>query len=138
MKVTAEEINELATNSVDIAEKAGQVITQVVPNIVKMADLVQEISAASEEQSSGIGQINESMSQLDKTTQQNAATSEELSGQAEQLQQAVAFFKLDANLNQMTSPRKSAPPSRLVAVRPTQVVDTKSSTDFNAQDFERF
>ena len=101
-RVTAEEINELATNSVDIAEKAGQVITQVVPNIVKTADLVQEISAASEEQSSGIGQVNESMSQLDKATQQNAAaseelaaTSEELSGQAEQLQQAVAFFKLD-------------------------------------------
>jgi len=101
-RVTAEEINELATNSVDIAEKAGTLISNVVPDIVKTSDLVQEISAASEEQSTGIAQINDSMLQLDKATQQNAAaseelaaTSEELSGQAEQLQQAVAFFVLD-------------------------------------------
>jgi len=146
-RVTAEEINELATNSVDIAEKAGQVITEVVPNIVKTSDLVQEISAASEEQSSGIGQINDSMTQLDKATQQNAAaseelaaTSEELSGQAEQLQQAVAFFKVDENSQQVTnSPRRSAPPaSRYVEAPAAPVIDTNSSTDFNAQDFERF
>jgi methyl-accepting chemotaxis protein len=103
-RVTAEEINELATNSVAIAEKAGHLIASVVPNIVKTADLVQEINAASREQSSGINQINDAMRQLDKATQQNAAsaeelaaTSEELSGQAIQLQQAVAFFKLDAH-----------------------------------------
>jgi len=145
-RVTAEEINELATNSVDIAEKAGQVITEVVPNIVKTSDLVQEISAASEEQSSGIGQINDSMTQLDKATQQNAAaseelaaTSEELSGQAEQLQQAVAFFKVDENAQQISnSPRRSAPPSQYVEAPAAPVNDTHSSTDFNSQDFERF
>jgi len=99
-RVTAEEINILATDSVAIAEKAGGLITNVVPEISKTADLVQEISAASTEQSSGIGQINEAMTQLDTATQQNAsaseelaATAEEMSGQAAQLQQAVAFFK---------------------------------------------
>jgi len=103
-RVTAEEINELATNSVSIAEKAGQLIGNVIPNITKTSDLIQEISAASNEQSTGIDQINDSMLQLDKATQQNAAaseelaaTSEELSGQAEQLQQSVAFFVLDNN-----------------------------------------
>jgi len=100
-RVTAEEISELATDSVDIAEKAGTLIIKVVPDITKTSDLVQEISAASEEQASGIRQISESMGQLDQATQQSAAaseelaaTSEELSGQAEQLQQAVAYFKL--------------------------------------------
>jgi len=99
-RVTAEEINILATESVSIAEKAGGLISNVVPEISKTADLVQEISASSIEQSAGIAQINEAMTQLDTTTQQNAsaseelaATSEEMSGQAAQLQQAVSFFK---------------------------------------------
>jgi len=99
-RITAEEINILASDSVDIAEKAGGLITNVVPEISRTSDLVQEISAASTEQSSGIAQISEAMSRLDTATQQNAsaseelaATSEEMSGQAAQLQQAVAFFK---------------------------------------------
>ena len=147
-RVTAEEINELATSSVDIAEKAGTLITEVVPNIVKTSDLVQEISAASEEQSSGIAQINDSMAQLDKATQQNAAaseelaaTSEELSGQAEQLQQAVAFFKLDeGDQQQQNTPRRRPPAHRSTDSKYTPPVskDSNASTDFNAQDFERF
>ncbi|QFY88774.1 methyl-accepting chemotaxis protein [Magnetovirga frankeli] len=101
-RATAQEINQLATNSVDVAEQAGKLLEQMVPSIKKTADLVQEISAASEEQSSGVAQINSAMSQLDQATQQSAsaseqlaATSEELSAQAENLQQAVAFFQLD-------------------------------------------
>jgi methyl-accepting chemotaxis protein len=65
---------------------------------------VQEIAAASAEQSQSVGQIGSAMGQLSKATSQNAsaseelaATSEELSGQAEQLQQAVAFFSLDGD-----------------------------------------
>jgi methyl-accepting chemotaxis protein len=64
---------------------------------------VQEITAASTEQSSGVGQINSAVSQLSQTTQQNASSSEELaatsaemSNQAEQLQQTMSFFRLDA------------------------------------------
>lgn len=97
-RITAQDINELATNSVAIAEKAGILINKVVPGIVKTSDLVHEISAASTEQSIGISQISDAMYQLDKATQQNAAaseqlaaTAEELNGQAEQLQQVVAF-----------------------------------------------
>jgi methyl-accepting chemotaxis protein len=63
--------------------------------------LVQEIAAASAEQSESVVQIGGAMGQLSKATQQNAsaseelaATSEELSGQAEQLQQSVAFFNI--------------------------------------------
>lgn len=100
-RVTAAEINELAGNSVAIAEKAGTLIDNVLPNIVKTSNLVEEISASSNDQAGGIEQIVEAMRQLDKTTQQNAAiseemaaTAEELSSQAEELQNAVDFFKL--------------------------------------------
>ncbi len=73
----------------------------MVPNIKKTSDLVQEISAASEEQSSGVGQINSAVIQLSQTTQQNAssseelaATAEEMSSQAEGLQKTMSFFKI--------------------------------------------
>ena len=103
-QVAAQEIGEVATNSVELAEKAGKLLAQMVPSIRKTADLVQEISAASSEQSSGVGQINSAVGQLNQTTQQNAssseelaATSEEMSSQAEQLQQTMSFFKLDGD-----------------------------------------
>lgn len=100
-RTTAAEINELAANSVAIAEQAGQMIGKVVPNIAKTSELIQEISAASDEQAVGVRQISEAMRQLDKVTQQNAAaseemaaTAEELNAQAEQLQNAVEFFRV--------------------------------------------
>ncbi len=98
-QVAAQEIGELASGSVEMAESAGKLLDTIVPSIKKTSDLVQEISAASEEQSAGAGQINAAMDQLNKITQQNAssseelaATSEEMSGQAMQLQELMAFF----------------------------------------------
>ncbi|MCQ8104801.1 methyl-accepting chemotaxis protein [Methylomonas sp. SURF-2] len=148
-RITAEEINELATNSVAIAEKAGQLISTVVPNIVKTADLVQEINAASIEQSSGINQINEAMRQLDKATQQNAAsaeelaaTAEELNGQATQLQHAVGFFKLDAGNSKNPGSgnfRSPRPPAKAAQSKPrTSAASMGNSLDFDDADFERF
>jgi methyl-accepting chemotaxis protein len=100
-QVAAQEIGEVATNSVELAERAGSLLDRMVPNIRKTSDLVQEITAASEEQSAGVGQINAAVGQMCQTTQQNAssseelaATAEEMSSQAEQLQQAMAFFRL--------------------------------------------
>ncbi len=102
-QVAAQEIGTVATNSVELAEKAGALLDAMVPNIRKTSELVQEIAAASEEQSSGVNQINSAVSQLSQTTQQNAASSEELaataeemSGQAEQLQQLMALFRSQA------------------------------------------
>ncbi|MDP3841183.1 MAG: methyl-accepting chemotaxis protein [Oxalobacteraceae bacterium] len=101
-QIAAQEIGEVATSSVELAERAGKLLDEMVPNIKKTSDLVQEITAASEEQSSGVGQINAAVGQLSQTTQQNAssseelaATAEEMSGQAEQLQQTMGFFKLE-------------------------------------------
>ena len=98
----AGEISELSATSVDVAEKAGDMLKKLVPDIQKTAELVQEISAASNEQNSGVGQINNAIQQLDQVIQQNASateemasTSEELASQAQQLQDTVDFFQVD-------------------------------------------
>lgn len=100
-QVAAREIGEVAGSSVDLAEQAGRLLEEILPNIQKTSDLVQEITAASEEQAAGVNQINAAMTQLNEVTQQNAssseelaATAEEMSAQASQLQELVTFFKL--------------------------------------------
>jgi len=95
-------INMLSSSSVDVAERAGAMLTQLVPDIQKTAALVQEISAASREQTTGSSQINSSIQNLNQMIQKNAggaeemsSTAEELSSQAEQLLNAISFFKVD-------------------------------------------
>jgi methyl-accepting chemotaxis protein len=97
----AGEITGLSSSSVEVAEKAGEMLAKLVPDIQKTAELVQEISAASGEQNSGADQINKAIQQLDTVTQQNASsseemasTSEELSSQAEHLQSVISFFNV--------------------------------------------
>ncbi len=101
-QVAAREISELSTNSTEIAARAGEMLVKLVPDIKKTAELVQEIAAASTEQSSGAEQVNQALQQLDQVVQQNASaseemssTAEELSAQAQSLQSAVAFFSID-------------------------------------------
>ncbi|MGD8781792.1 MAG: methyl-accepting chemotaxis protein [Ignavibacteria bacterium] len=100
-QTAAGEISELSSSSVDIAEKAGEMLKRIVPDIQKTAELVQEITAASNEQNSGAEQINNAIQQLNQVIQQNAAgaeeaasTSEELSSQAELLQDIISFFNI--------------------------------------------
>ncbi len=100
-QIAAQEIGTVAIGSVELAEKAGKLLDEMVPNIKKTSDLVQEIATASEEQSVAVGQINSAVGQLNQTTQQTASSSEELaataeqtSSQAEQLQETMSFFKL--------------------------------------------
>jgi len=113
----AQEIGEVAKNSVALAERAGALLDTIVPSISKASDLVQEISSASNEQSSGIGQINTAITQLSQLTQENssaseelAATAEEMSGQAEQLQDLMTFFTTDGH-----SPVLAAAATRAIA-----------------------
>jgi len=96
----ANEITELSKISVNIAEKSGKLLSEIVPQIQKTAKLVQEISASSVEQNSGASQINKAVQQFTQVTQQNAASgeelatsSEELASQAEQLKSVISFFK---------------------------------------------
>jgi methyl-accepting chemotaxis protein len=99
----AAEISTLSSDSVKIAQQAGEMLGKLVPDIKRTAELVEEISAACREQDVGADQINQAIQQLDKVTQQNsaaseqmAATSEELASQAEQLQQTIAYFRIEA------------------------------------------
>jgi len=102
-QTAAAEISELSASSVEVAEQAGEMLNQIVPDIQKTADLVQEINAASNEQNTGAEQINKAIQQLDQVIQQNAgaseemaSTAEELSSQAEQLQSVIGFFRVDS------------------------------------------
>ncbi|OQY60315.1 MAG: hypothetical protein B6245_02060 [Desulfobacteraceae bacterium 4572_88] len=101
-QVAASEISKLSASSVEVAEKAGNMLSHIIPDIQKTAELVQEISAASNEQDTGASQINQAIQQLDQVIQRNASlateiasTSEELSSQAGLLRNTIGFFKVD-------------------------------------------
>ncbi len=125
----AGEISSLSTRSVAIAEQAGDMLTKMVPDIQKTAQLVQEIAASSKEQDTGAEQINKAIQQLDQVIQQNASaseemasTSEELSSQAEQLQDSISFF----NIGNQT--RSSMAASSRKPAKKMQIAHAKSST----------
>jgi methyl-accepting chemotaxis protein len=113
----ADEISGLSGDTVKAAQSAGEMLSKLVPDIQKTAELVSEISAASNEQNAGASQINMAIQQLDKVTQQNtsaaeemSSTAEELASQAEQMQQTIGFFKLDESAT--TTRRPAAAPSQ--------------------------
>jgi methyl-accepting chemotaxis protein len=100
-QVAAHEIDLLAVGSVRLSKQAGVLLNEMVPSIRRTADLVQEISSASREQSASIRSINDSVSQLTRTTQSNAsaseqlsATSVEMSSEANRLQSLLAWFRI--------------------------------------------
>src|SRR3990172_5684241 len=100
----AKEIKSLAGSSVKVAERAGQLLIELVPSIRKTANLVQEVASASQEQSLGVSLINKAMHQVDEVTRRNAsaaeelsATADEMSSQAEALQRLVSFFRVSAS-----------------------------------------
>ncbi|WP_207690113.1 methyl-accepting chemotaxis protein [Desulfonema limicola] len=106
----AAKIGLLSVSNVQIAEEAGVILTQIVPDVQKTAELIQEISASCQEQNTGAEHINKAILQLDLVIQQNAQVSQELSATAEELssiadaasniqvkklQKAVEFFKIN-------------------------------------------
>ena len=122
-QTAATEIGEVSSETVKAAQSAGDLLTSLVPNIRRTAELVSEISAACREQDIGASQINEAIQQLDRVTQQNAsaseemsATSEELAAQAEELQTSIAFFRTG------DEERARRPQSRAAAKRPAAPV----------------
>ena len=109
-QAAANDINNLSSSGIEIAEKSGKLLEQIVPNIEKTSRLVMDISASSKEQNTGAEQINSALQQLSQVIQQNAAVSEELAassaellGQADQLKHAVSFFKVNDNDNYYNS-----------------------------------
>ena len=117
----AREISTLASSSVKVAARSGQLLGELVPSIRKTTDLVKEVVAASVEQASGVVQMNRAMLHVDQVTQRNASaseelasTAEELSAQAEALQQLVSFFHVSEGSERGTRP----PPHRFSGSSP--------------------
>jgi methyl-accepting chemotaxis protein len=126
-QTAATEIGAVSSDTVRAAQSAGEMLTSLVPNIRKTAELVSEISAACREQDIGASQINEAIQQLDKVTQQNAsaseqmsATSEELAAQAEELQTSIAYFRTNTS-----GGAQRRPAARPAAKRPAPQVARK-------------
>ncbi len=127
-QTAAGEIGKLSGSSVEVAEQAGDLLARIVPDIQKTSDLVQEISAASNEQNSGAEQVNKAIQQLDQVIQQNASiseemasTAEELAGQAESMQSVIAYFKVD----RFTAERSN---------RPAKAVPQADTLQFKSED----
>ena len=94
-------IIDLTENSLTLSENAGKKLNEMLPEIKKTSELIQEISAASVEQNNGVNQVNGAIQQLNSVTQQNASASEEmassakeLEGQATILKDLVSYFKI--------------------------------------------
>jgi methyl-accepting chemotaxis protein len=149
----AKEIGAEAGSSVKVAERSGKLIVELVPVIRKTADLVQEVAAASAEQSAGVAQVSKAMGTVDQVTQRNASAAEELSStaeemasQAESLQQLMAFFTLTRE-HEHAGPKKPlhavpAPvPVRAPAQRtapPVAALPARANGAHGPGDFRRF
>jgi methyl-accepting chemotaxis protein len=100
-QAAAGEITALSSKSLAVAERAGEVIRAIVPDIQKTAALVQEMAVGGREQTSGVEQINKALSQLDQVIQRNASAAEqlasmaeELSAQSDSMKGSLGFFKV--------------------------------------------
>ena len=142
-QVAAQEIGSVAGGSVMLAEHAGKLLDDLVPSIRKTADLVQEIAAASKEQTTGLSQINSTVTQLSMTTQNTASaseelssTSEEMSGQAQGLQDIIRYFKtgIDVPAARSHLPKANPQPARPAAAKR----QLPSSGRIDEASFDRF
>ena len=147
-QVAAREIGQLAGSSVQLAEQAGALLGRMLPSIHKTSELVQEIAAASGEQSSGVTQITATMNHLNSSTQQTAsaseqlsATAEELSAQASRLQDLMSRFRLGDEAAAPGAARR--PPARSAlrgqaAGRRPHDTDRAPVADVDEASFTRF
>lgn len=101
-KESAEDISNLIIHGVEVADKAGSKLREALAEIDKTVKMVQEIAAASSEQSTGAQQVNQAIQELNQVTQANAAASEELASSSSEverhagdLKEMVGSFKLN-------------------------------------------
>ncbi|WP_375753732.1 methyl-accepting chemotaxis protein [Vibrio sp. HN007] len=125
----AQEIGSLADSSVRIAQHAGDMLDRMVPNIGKTADLVQEITAASTEQSTSVAEINRTVSQLDEIAQQNASASEELASTAKMVQDQTIEIRNTVNFFKLTNDRRRIKPRYFTGMDDTAVSVTAAPED---------
>ena len=149
----AQEISELSVSSIQVAEKAGSLLGEMVPDIKKTSEMIQEIAAANNELSNNANQVSQAVSQLEKVIQSNASaseelasTSEELSGQANQLADTISYFHMSGGNHQArpVSVQRAQPKPAAIAQAPAarapQAVTggLNLSMDDDGGEFERF
>jgi len=144
----AKEIKELITNSVNKTaegtkqvETAGETMQEIVSSVKRVSDIIGEISAASQEQSAGIEQVNEAIMKMDDVTQQNtalveeaAAAAESMMEQADELMNAISVFQLGGNHESRVATR---PVSRVAVSKVAHVArpaPAKLSVKTNSDD----
>ncbi len=158
------EITQISGSTMKVAEQAAKMMAQLVPDIRKTSELVQEINSASMEQNTGAEQISKAIVQLDKVIQQYASgaeelasTAEELTSQAEQLQETASFFRIEngngkKHVRALPEPkvRSETSEERVKNEEPTGIAlaeekpmkatpkARKSSGDKKDEDFEQF
>jgi methyl-accepting chemotaxis protein len=117
----AKEIKGLIDDSVDKVEagsrqvaEAGRTMDEIVDSVKRVTDIMGEITAASQEQSTGIEQVNQAIAQMDQVTQQNAALVEEAAAAAQSMQEqaaslvaSVSVFRLEAGARSARDPALS-------------------------------
>ena len=145
------EINQFSAGSLKITEDTTLLMSKIIPDIQKTAQLVQEIAVSSMEQSTGASMIASSIDQLSNITQQNSAsaeemssTSEELASQAEMLKETISFFKTVKHPKQVVSPNPTIAKTDVSPAKPTKKnvkskgVDLKIETEQVDKSFEQY
>ncbi len=146
----AKEISALSAANIEIAERSGKILEEMVSGIEKTAELVQDISASSSEQSHGIGQVSEAIHQLDQVIQQNigliddmALTSREFSEQAERLLKTSSFFRIPDEMRNKEQTDEPEPPARTHFAKAKRKESEMSGMhiemkEIDDDDFERY
>jgi methyl-accepting chemotaxis protein len=103
------------TGGSELVNQSGKTLEEIVGSVKRVTDIIAEISAASQEQSAGIDQVNKAIMQMDQTTQQNAALVEEaasasqsMAGQAKELMRRMEYFKVEGTGHAQPSAAKTA------------------------------
>ncbi len=159
-KVAADQINALSQSSLSISKETNNLLLELVPEMEKTSELVKGISAASNEQNTGVNQVNNAVQQLNSVTQKNAASAEELSYNAQELTKhsellndAIAYFKINIEVNPTSSKRtnlitpqqersvpeieQTAKPFHLSGKQNGAIIDLGKTDNFD-NDFEQF
>lgn len=152
-KQAAEQINIVSGNAMGVADTSLKLITEIMPEIEKTSQLVQEITASSIEQSSGINQVNNAIQELSKVTQQNSVSAEKLTvgssdllTQADYLLERISFFQIpeqpNAKKRSKIQPKKlSTPKASNSAIPPIKKVSAptqEAQIRMDDQEYQEF
>jgi methyl-accepting chemotaxis protein len=148
----AKDIKDLITSSsmqvkegVDLVSKTGTSLNEIVESIKRVADIVADIATASNEQATGIDQVNKALTQMDEVTQQNsalveenAATAKTLESQSAAMSDRVAFFRIERSVTQAIRSPAPKPPAAVKRGGPVGRMQGNLAVALKQDEFEEF